>query len=222
MPCLVALSAHWAMKGNSTWIRSLYLIYILKKHSNIVIRKEWLWSPTDFFVTFLLVFFLLDLAQRSKVFLPFWTWGCRGDHFGHFVRRHWHIDDSSGLGRCYLLLSLKLTIMLNWMHLDVLVTVLIETFLFLDRNHNCCDNTMIKHMHCLVALSAHWAMKGNSTWMRSLYLILNIVIKVEWLRGSTNNFVMFLLVFFFTWPCTTFNSIPTILNLLKAIISVIL
>ena len=87
-----------------------------KKHSHIVIRKEWLWSPTDFFVMFLLVFFCL-------------TWRCttcwnRGDHFSHFVRRHWHIDDSSGLGRCYLVLPLKLAIMLNWMHLDVLDIVL--------------------------------------------------------------------------------------------------
>ena len=81
------------------------------------------------------------------------------------------------------------------MHLDVLVIVLIETFLFLDRNHNCCDSTMIKHMPCLVALSVHWAMKGNSTCIRSLYLILNIVIKLEWLRSSTDNFVMFLLAF---------------------------
>ena len=27
--------------------------------------------------------------------------GSRRDHFNHFVRRRWHIDDSSGLGRCY-------------------------------------------------------------------------------------------------------------------------
>ena len=60
---------------------------------------------------------------------------------------------------------------------------------------------MIKHMPCLVTLSTHWAMKGNSTWIRSLYLIfikkniLKIVIKVEWLRSSTDNFVMFLLAF---------------------------
>ena len=139
--------------------------------------------------------FGLDRAQRSIVFLSFWTCWSRGDHFSHFVRRHWHIDDSSGLGRCYLVLPLKLAIKLNWMHLDVLVIVLIETFLFLDRNHNCCDNTMIKHMPCHVALSAHWAMKGNSAWIRSLYLILNIVIKLEWLRSSTDNFVMFLLAF---------------------------
>ena len=123
--------------------------------------------------------FGLDRAQRSIVFLSFWTCWSRG----------------LGLGRCYLVLSLKLAIKLNWMHLDVLVIVLIETFLFLDRNHNCCDNTMIKHMPCLVALSVHWAMKGNSTWIRSLYLILNIVIKLEWLRSSTDNFVMFLLAF---------------------------
>ena len=127
MPCLVALPAHWAMKGNCTWIRSLYLIFIKKKkHSNIVIRKEWLWSPTDFFVMFLLVFFFfwLDRAQRSIVFLPFWTCWNRGDHFSRFVRRHWHIDDSSGLGQCYLVLPLKLAIVLNWVHLDVLDIVL--------------------------------------------------------------------------------------------------
>ena len=41
------------------------------------------------------------------------------------------------------------------------------SFFGLDR----CDNTMIKHMPCLVALSTHWAMKGNSTWNRSLYSI---------------------------------------------------
>ena len=123
--------------------------------------------------------FGLDRAQRSIVFLSFWTCWSRG----------------LGLGRCYLVLSLKLAIKLNWMHLDVLVIVLIETFLFLDRNHNCCDNTMIKHMPCLVALSVHRAVKGNSTWIRSLYLILNIVIKLEWLRSSTDNFVMFLLAF---------------------------
>ena len=28
--------------------------------------------------------------------------GSRRDHFSHFVSRRWHIDDSSGLGRCYL------------------------------------------------------------------------------------------------------------------------
>ena len=32
--------------------------------------------------------------------------GSRGDHFSHFVKRRWHIDDSSGLGRCYLALFL--------------------------------------------------------------------------------------------------------------------
>ena len=31
--------------------------------------------------------------------------GSRRDHFRHFVSRRWHIDDSSGLGRCYLELS---------------------------------------------------------------------------------------------------------------------
>ena len=31
----------------------------------------------------------------------------RGDHFSHFVRRRRHIDDSSGLGRRYLVLSHK-------------------------------------------------------------------------------------------------------------------
>ena len=100
--------------------------YSLKKnHLNIVIKVEWLRSPTDFFVMFLLVFFfLLDRAQLSIVFLPFWTCWSRGDHFSYFLRRHWHIDTSSGLGRCYLVLSLKLAIMLNWMHLDVLGIVL--------------------------------------------------------------------------------------------------
>ena len=62
MPCLVVLSAHWAMKGNSTWIRSLYLIF-MKKHSHIVIKVEWLRSPTDFFVMFLLAF--LDLTVHN-------------------------------------------------------------------------------------------------------------------------------------------------------------
>ena len=31
--------------------------------------------------------------------------GSRGDHFSHFVKRRWHIDDSSGLGPCYLVLD---------------------------------------------------------------------------------------------------------------------
>ena len=65
--------------------------------------------------------FGLDRAQRSIVFLSFWTCWNRGDHFSHFVIRHWHIDDSSG---SYLVLPLKLAIMLNWVHLDVLDIVL--------------------------------------------------------------------------------------------------
>ena len=32
--------------------------------------------------------------------------GRRGDQVSHFVKRRWDIDDSSGLGRCYLVLSL--------------------------------------------------------------------------------------------------------------------
>ena len=32
--------------------------------------------------------------------------GSRRDHFSHFVSRRWHINDSSGLGRCYLVLSI--------------------------------------------------------------------------------------------------------------------
>ena len=37
--------------------------------------------------------------------------GSRRDHFSHFVSRRWHIDDSSGLGRCYLVLSVILAIL---------------------------------------------------------------------------------------------------------------
>ena len=33
--------------------------------------------------------------------------GSRRDHFSHFVSRRWHIDDPSGLGRCYLVPSSK-------------------------------------------------------------------------------------------------------------------
>ena len=72
-------------------------------------------------------FFGLDRAQRSIVFLFCWS---RGDHFSHFVRCHWHIDDSSGSGRCYVVLSLNLAIMLNWMHLDVL-DIVFNLFCFL-------------------------------------------------------------------------------------------
>ena len=49
---------------------------------------------------------------------------CKALEGSQFVRRRWHIDNSSGLGRCYLVLSLKLAIKLNWMHLDVLDIVL--------------------------------------------------------------------------------------------------
>ena len=41
MPCLVALPTHWAMKGNSTWIRWVLDIH-LKKYLNTVIKVEWL------------------------------------------------------------------------------------------------------------------------------------------------------------------------------------
>ena len=43
-----------------------------------------------------IIFAAIDQVSRSR----------RG-HFSHFVRRHWHIDDSSGLGRCYLVLSFQ-------------------------------------------------------------------------------------------------------------------
>ena len=37
-----------------------------------------------------------------------WAGGSPRDHFSHFVRRHWHSDDLSGLGWCYLALSFLL------------------------------------------------------------------------------------------------------------------
>ena len=159
----------------------------------------------------------------SIVFLSFWTCWTRGDHFSHFVIRHWHIDDSSG---SYLVLPLALSRYLLtgqwrvtvcesdlctwyslkkknsnivirkewlWSATDFFVMFLLVFFFtwpcttfnsIRERDQNCnnnnnnliliincCDNTMIKHMPCLVVLSAHWAMKGNSTWIRSLYLI---------------------------------------------------
>ena len=101
MPCLVALSTHWAMKGNSTWIRSLYLTFI-KKHSKNSYESGMVTKLDRQLCHVFVSFFGLDRAQRSIVFLSFWTCWSRGDHFSHFVRSQWPIDDSSGVGRCYL------------------------------------------------------------------------------------------------------------------------
>ena len=144
-------------------------------------------------------FFGLNHAQRSIVFLPFWTCWCRGDHFGHFVRRHWHIDDSSGLGQCYLVLSLKLAIMLNWVHLDVLDIVLnLFCFWIVIRIVVIIQWSSICLALSRYLLTGQWrvTVRGSDlcTW-HSLKNILKIVMKVEWLRSSTDNFVMFLLAF---------------------------
>ena len=145
-------------------------------------------------------FFGLDRAQRSTVFLSFWTCWSRGDHFSHFVRRHWHIDDSSGLGRCYLVLSLKLAIVLNWMHLDVLDIVLnLFCFWIVIR-----IVVIIQWSSICLALSRYLltgqrrvTVLGSDpcTWYSLKKNHLNIVMKVEWLRSPTDFFVMFLLAF---------------------------
>ena len=44
--------------------------------------------------------------------------------------------------------------------------------------------------------------------------IIVINIKVEWLWNPLDSFVIWFCYLFWTWPCTTFNSIPIILNLL--------
>ena len=155
---------------------------------------EWLRSSTDNYVTFLLAFFGLDRAQRSIVFLSFWTCWSRRDHFSHFVRRHWHIDDSSG---SYLVLPLKLAIMLNWVHLDVLDIVL-NLFCFWIV---ITVVVIIQWSSICLALSRYLL---TEQWRVTVLVLdihlkkhLNIVIKVEWLRSPTDFFVMFLLVFFF-------------------------
>ena len=45
-------------------------------------------------------------------------------------------------------------------------------------------------------------------------LYITIVIKVEWLWNPLGSFVIGFCELLWTWPCTTFNSIPIILNLL--------
>ena len=49
-------------------------------------------------------------------------------------------------------------------------------------------------------------------WSPSVGLI--IVIKVEWLWNPLDSFLICFCYHFWTWPYTTFNSIPIILNLL--------
>ena len=152
------------------------------------------------FVSF---FFLLDRAQRSIVFLTFWTCWSRGDHFSHFVRRHWHIDDSSGLGRCYLVLSLKLAILLNWMHLDVLDIVLnLFCFWIVIRIVVIIQWSSICLALSRYLLTGQWTVTVRESDPCTWYSLKkkkhsNIVIRKEWLWSPTDFFVMFLLAFSF-------------------------
>ena len=141
-------------------------------------------------------FFGLNRAQRSIVFLSFWTYWTRGDHFSHFVIRHWHIDDSSG---SYLVLPLKLAIMLNWVHLDVLDIVLnLFCFWIVIRIVVIIQWSSICLALSRYLLTGQWRVTVRGSDLCTLYSlknILKIVIKVEWLRSSKDNFVMFLLAF---------------------------
>ena len=171
----------------------------------------------------------LDRAQRSIAFLSFWTCWSRGDHFSHFVRRHWHIDDSSGSGRCYLVLSLKLAIALNWMHLDVLDIVLnlfcfwiVITIVVIIQWSSICL-ALSRYL-----LTGQWRVTVCESHPCTWYSFKkrkhsNIVIRKEWLWSPTDFFVMFLLVFFF-WLDRAQRSIvflPFWIAEVEAIISVI-
>ena len=142
-------------------------------------------------------FFGLDRAQRSIVFLPFWT--CWRRSFRSFYKTPLTYRWLIWLKSMFLVLSLKLAIMLNWMHLDVLNIVLNLFYFWIVIT----IVVIIQWSSICLALSRYlltgqWrvTVRGSDlcTWY-SLKNILKIVIKVEWLRSSTDNFVMFLLAF---------------------------
>ena len=77
-----------------------------------------------------------------------------------------------------------------------------------------------------VEIAAHTRVRGRRTsWFVHCIYVFNhfpdipwlnqtLVIKVEWLWKSLDSFVICFCWLFWTWPCTTFNSISIILNLL--------
>ena len=57
-------------------------------------------------------------------------------------------------------------------------------------------------------------MKNRFLWFYNGFLFhLSIDIKVEWLWNQLDSFVIYCCQLFWTWPLTTFNSIPIILNI---------
>ena len=120
-------------------------------------------------------FFGLDRAQRSIVFLSFWTCWSRGDHFSHFVRSQWHIDDSSGVGRCYLVLSRKAldNINLNQMSHRYVSDVLQNDFpqaLYILRNLEKFENSIKIHFFIREITANFNNFQGNSTSAQKLLL----------------------------------------------------
>ena len=124
-------------------------------------------------------FFGLDRAQRSIVFLSFWTCWSRGDHFSHFVGSQWHIDDSSGVGRCYLVLSRKAldNINLNKMSHRYVSGVLQNDFpqaLYILRNLEKFENSIKIHFFIREITANFNNFQGNSTEARKSFYWLDI------------------------------------------------